>query len=122
MPGDQAWLTRQEFLASRNDYTVCIRRMPAGAAESIRSFAIETRARWYAVGLAMQVRGVGIAALRPADIPPGPLTIPGMDEILMEGIIGVGLHVGHGLLWLPRRADGMTGSDWMAGSVLRTGP
>jgi hypothetical protein len=42
------------------------------AAESIRSFAIEMSARWYAVGLAKQVREVGITALRPADIPVRP--------------------------------------------------
>lgn len=103
-PGDQAWLTRTELLASRNGYTVCIRRMPAGAVESIRSFAIETSARWYAVGLAKQVRETGITALRPADIPVTPLPAAGMNEVLADGIIAVSMHVGRGLLWLPQRA------------------
>lgn len=103
-PGDQAWLTRAELLASRNGYTVCIRRMPAGAAESIRSFAIETSARWYAVGLAKQVRDAGITALRPADIPVTPLPTAGLNEVLAGGIIAVSMHLGHGLLWLPQRA------------------
>ena len=102
--GDQAWLTRAELLASRNGYTVCIRRMPAGAAKSIRSFAIETSARWYAVGLAKQVRDVGITALRPADIPVTPLPAAGMNEVLVDGIIAVSMHLGGGLLWLPQRA------------------
>jgi hypothetical protein len=103
-PGDQAWLTRAELLASRNSYTVCIRRMPAGAAESIRSFAIETSARWYAVGLAKQVREAGITALRPADIPVTPLPTAGMNEVLTDGIIAVSVHLARGLLWLPQRA------------------
>jgi hypothetical protein len=102
-PGDQAWLRRQELPASRNDYTVCVRRMPAGPVESIRSFDIETSARWYAVELARQVRQAGITALRPADIPAGPRPAASMDEILVDGIIGVGLGVGRGFLWLPRR-------------------
>jgi hypothetical protein len=105
-PGDQAWLTRAELLASRNGYTVCIRRMPAEAAESIRSFAIETSARWYAVGLAKQVREVGITALRPADIPVRPPPTAGIDEILMDGIVTTSVHLGRGLLWLPQRARG----------------
>jgi hypothetical protein len=78
--------------------------MPAGATQTIRSFAIETSARWYAVGLAKQVRDVGITALRPADIPVAPLPTAGMDEVLMDGIVGVSVHVGRGLLWLPQRA------------------
>jgi hypothetical protein len=105
-PGDQAWRTRAELLASRNGYTVCIRRMPAGAAESIRSFAIETSARWYAVGLAKQVREVGITALRPADIPVRPLPTAGIDELLLDGIVTISVHLGRGLLWLPERARG----------------
>ncbi len=103
-PGDQAWLTRAELLASRNGYTVCIRRMPAGAAESIRSFAIETSARWYAVGLARQVREAGVTALRPAGIPVTPLPAAGMNEVLVDGIIAVSMHLGRGLLWLPQSA------------------
>lgn len=101
---DQAWLTRAELRSSRNDYTVCIRRMPAGAAESIRSFATETSARWYAVGLARQVRQAGITALRPADIPAAPLPTAGMVDALTDGIVAVSVHLGRGLLWLPQRA------------------
>jgi hypothetical protein len=103
-PGDQAWLTRAELRSSSNDYTVCIRRMPAGAVESIRSFATETSARWYAVGLARQVREAGITALRPADIPVTPLPTAGMDEALTEGIVAVSVRLGRGLLWLQQRA------------------
>jgi len=106
-PGDQAWRTRSELLASRrNSYTVCVRRMPAGAAESIRSFAVETSARWYAVGLAQQVREVGITALRPADIPVRPLPTVGIDKVLVDGIVTMGVQAGRGLLWLPQRARG----------------
>jgi hypothetical protein len=106
-PGDQAWLTRAELPASRNGYTVCIRRMPAGAAESIRSFGSETSARWYAVGLAKQVREAGITALRPASVPAvRPPPTAGLDEVLIDGIVGVGVRVGRGLLWLPQRARG----------------
>ncbi|MDQ2814963.1 MAG: hypothetical protein M3Z75_24700 [Actinomycetota bacterium] len=105
-PGDQAWLTRAELPASRNGYTVCIRRLPAGPTQAIRSFAIETSARWYAVGLAKQVREVGITALRPADIPLRPLPTAGLEEILLDGIVGLSVHLGRGLLWLPQRARG----------------
>jgi hypothetical protein len=55
-PGDQGWVRRRDIAASGNDYTVCIRRMPAGRAQAIRRFAFETSARWYAVGLAQKVR------------------------------------------------------------------
>ena len=79
-------------------------RAPGGPAKSIRSFPIETSARWYAVGLTKQVRDVGITALRSADIPVAPLPTAGMDEVLMDGIVGVSVHVGRGLLWLPQRA------------------
>ncbi len=78
--------------------------MPAGAAESIRSFAIETSARWYAVGLARQVREAGVTALRPAGIPVTPLPAAGMNEVLVDGIIAVSMHLGRGLLWLPQSA------------------
>ena len=105
-PGDQAWLTRAELLASRNGYTVCICRLPAGATLTIRSFAVETSARWYAVGLAKQVREVGITALRLADIPVSPLPTAGIDEVLMHGIVAMSVHFGRGLLWLPQRARG----------------
>jgi hypothetical protein len=50
---------RRDLAASGNDYTVCIRRMPAGRTRAIRTFAFETSARWYAVGLAQKVREVG---------------------------------------------------------------
>ena len=66
LPGDQAWVPRQQLPASRDDYVVCVRRLPAGPVQSIGSFASETSARWYAVGLAWQVREAGITALRPA--------------------------------------------------------
>jgi hypothetical protein len=70
--GDQGSVRRRDVAASGNDYTVCIRRMPAGRTRAIRTFAFEMSARWYAVGLAQKVREVGITALRPADIPAGP--------------------------------------------------
>jgi hypothetical protein len=94
---------RRDIAASGNDYTVCIRRMPAGRAQAIRRFASEAGARWYAVGLAQQVREVGITALRPADIPAGPRPTGGLDHVLAEGIFGVGLQAGRGFGWLPRR-------------------
>jgi len=102
-PGDQGWVRRRDLAGSGNDYTVCIRRMPAGRAQAIRTFAFETSARWYAVGLAQKVREVGITALRPADIPAGPRPAAGLDHVLAEGIYGVGLQVGRGFGWLPRR-------------------
>jgi hypothetical protein len=102
-PGDQGWVRRRDIAASGNDYTVCIRRMPAGRAQAIRRFAFETSARWYAVGLAQKVREVGITALRPTDIPAGPRPTAGLDHVLAEGIYGVGLQVGRGFGWLPRR-------------------
>jgi hypothetical protein len=103
-PGDQGWVQRRDLAASGNDCTVCIRRMPAGRARAIRTFASETSARWYAVGLAQKVREVGITALRPADIPAGPRPTAGLDHVLAEGIYGVGLQAGRGFGWLPRRA------------------
>ena len=102
-PGDQGWVRRRDLAASGNDYTVCIRRMPGGRAQAIRTFAFETSARWHAVGLAQKVREVGITALRPADIPAGPRPNAGLDHVLAEGIYGVGLQVGRSFGWQPRR-------------------
>jgi hypothetical protein len=102
-PGDQEWVRRRDIAASGDDYTVCIRRLPAGRAQAIRRFGFEASARWYAVGLAQKVREVGITALRPADIPAGPRPTVGLDHVLAEGIFGVGLQVGRGFGWLPRR-------------------
>lgn len=101
--GDQGWVRRRDRAASRNDYTVCIRRMPAGRTRAIRTFAFETSARWYAVALAQKVREVGITALRPADIPAGPRPTAGLDRVLAEGIYEVSLRTGRGFGWLPRR-------------------
>ena len=101
--GDQGWVRRRDVAASGNDYTVCISRTPAGHAEAIRTFAFETSARWYAVGLAQKVREVGITALRPADIPAGPRPTTGLDHILVEGIYGLATQVGRGFGWLPAR-------------------
>jgi death-on-curing protein len=72
--------------------------MPAGPVEVIRSFAAENSARWYAVGLARQVRDVGITGLRLPDIPAGPGPVPGLSDIVAEGIFGMGLSAGGGLL------------------------
>lgn len=102
-PGDLGWVRRRDLAASGNDYTVCIRRMPADRAQAIRTFAFETSARWYAVGLAQKVREVGITALRPADIPAGSRPTVGLDHVLAEGMYGVGLQMGRGFGWLPRR-------------------
>ena len=102
-PADQGWVRRRDLAASRNEYTVCICRMPAGRAQAIRTFASETSARWYAAGLAQQVREVGITALRPADIPAGPRPAASLNHVLAEGIYGAGLLAGRGLGWLPRR-------------------
>jgi hypothetical protein len=77
--------------------------LPAGHAQAIRTFAVETSARWYAVGLAHKVREVGITALRPADIPAGPRPTAGLDHILAEGIYGLGARVGRGFGWLSGR-------------------
>jgi hypothetical protein len=97
--GGQGWVRRRDLAASGNDYTVCIRRMPAGRTRAIRTFAFEMSARWYAVGLAQKVREVGITALRPADIPAGPRPAAGLDHVLAEGIY----RAGRGFGWLPRR-------------------
>jgi hypothetical protein len=35
-PGDQGWVRRRDLAASGNDYTVCIRRLPAGRAQAGR--------------------------------------------------------------------------------------
>jgi hypothetical protein len=102
-PGDQGWVRRRDSAASGNDYTVCIRRVPAGRAQAIRRFAFETSARWYAVGLAQKVQEVGITTLRPAGIPAGPRPTAGLDHVLAGGIYRVGLQVGPGFGWLPRR-------------------
>src|SRR6185437_16608850 len=48
--GDQGWVRRRDLAASGNDYTVCIRRMPAGRTRAIRTLAFEMSARWYAAG------------------------------------------------------------------------
>jgi hypothetical protein len=100
-----AWLTwvRDGLIAGPDGVAVRIWIRSAGRVQAIRTFAFETSARWYAVGLAQQVREVGITALRPADIPAGPRPIAGLDHILAEGIYGVGLQVGRGFGWLPRR-------------------
>jgi len=104
-PDDRVWLTRRELTASPSDYTVCLRRMPAGPVKSVRSFDIETSARWYAIELARQVRHVGITALRPAGIVPArSLPAAGVEELWAEGFVAVGRHLGLGIIWLPRRA------------------
>jgi hypothetical protein len=103
-PGDQGWVRRRDVAASGPDYSVCVRRMPAEPAQSIRSFSTETRARWYAVGLAQKIREVGISALRSADIAAAPRPTTGLDEALAEGIAGVVIQAGRGFRWLPRRA------------------
>ncbi len=103
-PADQGWVRRRDLAARGNDYTVCIRRLPAGRTQAIRTFASETSARWHAVGLAQKVREVGITALRPGDIPAGPRPTAGLDHVLVEGIFRVGLHAGRGFGWLPRQA------------------
>jgi hypothetical protein len=102
-PGDQRWVRRRDRAAGRDDYAVCVCRLPAGRAQAVRTFASETSARWYAVGLARQVREAGVTALRPADVPAGPRPTAGLDHVLAEGIFGAGLQLGRGLGWLPRR-------------------
>ena len=86
------------------EFTVCLRRMPAGSVQSIRSFAFEASARWYAVGLARQVRQSGLRELRPARIPAGPPPAPGLEEIMGEAVAGAAGGMVHGVLWLPLRA------------------
>ena len=102
-PGDQGWVRRRDIAASGNDYTVCLCRLPAGRTQAIRRFAAETSARWYAVGLAQQVRETGITVLRPADILAGPRPAAGLDHVLAEGIYGAALQAGRGFGWLPWR-------------------
>jgi hypothetical protein len=112
--GDQAWLKRQQFSANHGSYTVCLRRIPVGHVQTIRSFAIETNARWYAIGLAMQVRQAGITALRPASIPVPNRRTPGLEDMTAEALVGVGIQVVNGVLWPARR----TRAGWRR---LRTG-
>jgi hypothetical protein len=98
-------LPRHHTPDSQNDYTVCLRRMPVGKVESIRSFRTDRSARWYAVELARQVRHVGITEMQPANIlPAGYIPSPGIDDLLVEGIFGVGISLGRGIAWLPRHA------------------
>ena len=103
MLGDQAWVRRRELAASGTGYTVCVRRLPAGRTETVRSFAAEPSARWYAIGLAQKVREAGFTAVRLADIPPGPRPTAGLGDVLAEGIVVAGLRLGRGFGWLPRR-------------------
>lgn len=100
-PDDQA---QPELPAGPGEYTVCLRRMPAGPVQSIRSFAFEANARWYAVGLARQVRQAGLKELRPARIPAGPPPASGLEEIMGEAIVGAAGGMVHGVLWLPLQA------------------
>lgn len=104
-PGGQPQLRRPELQGGPGSYTVCLRRMPAGPTEDIVSFARQTSARWYAVGLARQVRQVGITSLWPAGIPPAaPVPATRLDEVMTEAVLGVGGVLVHGVLRLPRRA------------------
>lgn len=114
-PDDRAWVKRAELPDRREDYAVCVRRMPAGPVESIRSFPAETSARWYAVELAREIRLDGITTLRLASsLPVRPPRTAGLDELMTEAIVGVGRGVVRGFLWLPMHAR----SRWRR---LRTG-
>jgi hypothetical protein len=123
-PYDQARVTWQELAQTGKLYSVCLRRVPAGAVQGFPSlaagpsacgyavevFATETSARWYAVELARMVRQAGITALRSSDIDLERPRPSRSDRVLAEEITGVrreaGVRreLGHGMLWRSRRA------------------
>jgi hypothetical protein len=102
--GDLAPLTWQDLVEVRKVYSVCVRRMPAGAAWVFCSFATETSARWCAVELARTVRQGGISGLRRADIVPERRRPARSDRVLAQELIGVRSRPGHGSLRVSRRA------------------
>jgi len=113
--------TWEELAASRQVYTVCVRRMPAGPVGRFCWFATESSARWYAIELAWYVRRVGITGLAPSDIfperPPRPSARS--ERAMAEEIAGVRSGPGHDLRWLPRRTRARwrqvrTGRRWPA--------
>lgn len=117
-------MTWQELAQTGKFYSVCLRRVPAGAVQGFPSlaagasaygyavevFATETSARWYAVELARMVRQAGITALRSSDIDLERPRPSRSDRVLAEEITGVrreaGVRreLGHGMLWRSRRA------------------
>jgi hypothetical protein len=98
-PGDR----ERERPVSRDDYAVCVRRLPAGPVKTVHSFGNETSARWYAIGLAAHVREAGITVPRSAGIPAGSFPHSGLEDVAGAALVGAGYELVRGGLWLPRR-------------------